>query len=128
MIRLITPRQELPDGRVITFAQQYKNGQVVLARTVRKILGSVWDEAERNILCGLAEYDLGDVYRKRHGYTNIKEYSWYHYANGRQKGYRLDHIFASASLNPVECRYLHPFRESRLSDHSPIEAVFRPQF
>lgn len=33
-------------------------------------------------------------------------------------------MFASRSLHPVACGYLHPLRELSLSDHSPIEACF----
>ena len=60
-----------------------------------------------------------------HGFTP-QDHSWVAQNRGRAFGYRLDHILASHSLNPLQCVYLHPFRENRLSDHSPIEAVFSP--
>lgn len=122
-----TPQRELPDGKVMTFGQYHnKQGQILTSRTIGGFSGLQKDQAERNILTGLAQYDLADVYRQLHGYNNVEEYSWYHLNRGRRTGFRLDHIFASASLNPVECRYLHDFREAGLSDHSPIEAVFVP--
>jgi endonuclease/exonuclease/phosphatase family metal-dependent hydrolase len=42
-------------------------------------------------------------------------------------GRRFDHVFASTSLNPLSCTYLQKFRESGLSDHAALEAVFLPQ-
>ena len=42
------------------------------------------------------------------------------------RGDRYDHIFASQSLGVAKCGYLHSLREAGLSDHSPIEATFRP--
>lgn len=122
-----TPQRELPDGKVMTFGQYHnKQGQIATSRTISRFSGFQWDQAERNILTGLAQYDLADVYRQLHGYNNVDEHSWYHVYKGHRKGFRLDHIFASASLNPVECRYLHDLREAGLSDHSPIEAIFAP--
>ena len=74
--------------------------------------------SEEQVLSGLAEYDLADAYPNK-----TFEYSFV-YKDGTQR--RLDHIFSSGSLNPKECRYLHYFRESGLSDHSPVYAVYEP--
>ena len=42
--------------------------------------------------------------------------------NGEIKAQRrFDHILSS--LRSLECRYIHEWRENKLSDHSPIEAV-----
>ena len=40
--------------------------------------------------------------------------------------YRFDHLFASHALCPVQVCYLHNFRQSRLSDHAPLEVLFEP--
>ena len=44
----------------------------------------------------------------------------------RKAAHRLDHVLASASLGAVTCDYIHGWREAGLSDHSAIEAAFRP--
>ncbi len=98
------PLAEQPDGTIVPFGRPGRHA-----------------DAELAILRDLGRFDLGDVYRALHGYA-VQEFSWC----GRVRGYRLDHIFASRSLNAAECRYLHEFRQARLSDHSPIEALFRP--
>ena len=41
---------------------------------------------------------------------------------GHHGGWRIDHIFASAQLRPVACRYHHAWRDQDLSDHSALEA------
>ena len=85
--------------------------------------GEYWDRGERRVLVGLAEYDLVDVYRMLHGYQ-ATESSWLLRRAGTAIGRRFDHVFASRSLAPTSCRYLHSLRESGLSDHSPIETTF----
>jgi exonuclease III len=100
-----TPREETSDGRVITWDRE----------------GSRWDQGERNVLVGLSEFDLTDVFRYRHGYK-VQEYSWY---SRPHIGRRVDHVFASHSLlNNVKCRYIHSFREEHLSDHSALRVDF----
>jgi exonuclease III len=116
------PQAEGPDGTVVTWAQKmFPDGRVVLVprRADR------WDRGERNVLTGLAGYDLGDVYRRLHG-CSVREYSWYWRGKGRSVGRRFDHVFASHSLNPSACHYLHSMREFGLSDHSPVDVVFSP--
>jgi exonuclease III len=111
------PQKETLAGELITFGQRLrKSGAwgVVNAET---------DRIERRIMTGLAAFDLPDIYRLLNGYT-AQEFSWYAKNRGRMFGFRLDHIFASRSLKPVECRYLHPARETNLSDHSPLMAAF----
>lgn len=78
-----------------------------------------WKTAERNVICGLAEYDLTDVYRELNGYENEA----YSYETNASK-FRFDHVFASEKLNAVEANYLHQFDD--LSDHTPLEVVFEP--
>ena len=115
------PQRELSDRTVSTFGERIREDG---ADYLRRGLGCQAD-AERHILCGLAQYDLGDVYRHMNGFTR-QEPSWVAYNRGRGFGYRLNHILASTSLRPVECAYLHALREGSFSDHSAIEALFSP--
>ncbi|MCD1293550.1 hypothetical protein CUJ83_00880 [Methanocella sp. CWC-04] len=118
-----TPQEELSDGTIVTWGQKRKrDGEVVL----EKYRGQRWDSAERNILEGLAKFDLHDVFRHVNGYDK-NDFSFYEKLNGRRIGRRYDHVLASKSLNPLECRYLHDLRKAGLSEHSPIEAVFDPK-
>ena len=117
-----TPQEETADGTVVTWGQKRRRtGEIVL----QKFWGQKWDTWERNILEGLAAFDLTETYRQVNG-PGKREISFVEAEEGRRAGRRYDHIFASASLNPVECRYLHFLRERKLSEHSPIEAVFDP--
>jgi endonuclease/exonuclease/phosphatase family metal-dependent hydrolase len=103
-----TPKQETLEGNVVTWG-------TIRGRKKR------WDAAERYVLKCLPEYDLGDVYRNLNGY-GVTDYS--HYSRGR--GRRYDHVFASQSLCPTECRYLRSMLDARLSDHAAIEVIFQP--
>ena len=58
-----------------------------------------------------------------HGYMR-KEPSWVFKHGG---GWRLDHLFTSAELEPVAARYHHAWRDAGLSDHSALEADLRPR-
>jgi exonuclease III len=119
-----TPQLERSSGQIITWGQYVRDDdQVVLWRRWRGGTGQRWDEAERNILEGLSRFDLAEVYRMLHGYQR-EDFSWYTNRNGVIRGRRFDHVFASASLEPLSCTYIHSLREAGLSDHSPIEVVF----
>jgi len=62
---------------------------------------------------------LGFVDAFRYSNEDIQEYSWYsHQGNG----FRYDQNFVSQSLIPVvqDCKYLHQYREEKISDHSPM--------
>lgn len=83
-------------------------------------------KSEERVLKELEEYDLEDTYRKLHPDYDDGAYSHVN-LNPKAPDRRYDHIFSSKSLNPRECCYLHDFRESGLSDHSPIYAVCRPR-
>jgi exonuclease III len=108
------PRLETSEGDVITFAENHPEA---IER---------WDAAERSIICGLAEWDLGDAFRLLHGYER-GDVSWVFNTRARRKaGHRLDHVLASASLATAYCDYLHGWREIGLSDHSGLEAHFAP--
>jgi exonuclease III len=100
-----TPKEETDDGKIITWGT----------------VNTRWDLGERNVLEGLTEFGLKDVYRYQHGY-GVQDFSWY---AKPQIGRRFDHIFASSSLlNKVKCRYIHSLRQKKLSDHSAIMADF----
>ena len=117
-----TPQVEDVDGQIVTWAYRRRgNGQFY----IRRDRGSRWDEGEQRVLTGLAAYDLADVFRSLHGY-GVEAYSWVHNRAGTNVRRRFDHVFASRDLNARECRYLHAPREQKLSDHSPIEAIFHP--
>lgn len=124
---LNTPQEEWKDATIVTWGQVSRpdTKTIRLRGNWRQTTGERWDRAERNILHGLKEFDLSDVYRSLYGYA-VTDFSWYVAQKTRGTGRRFDHVFASHSLNPIHCGYLHAFREGGLSDHSPIEAVFLP--
>jgi exonuclease III len=106
-----TPRAERDDGAVEFWGIRHR------PHTER------WDKAERSVVLGLSQHDLPDVFRALNGYTTT-DASWVARRGGESWGRRYDHIFASRRLAPTACRYLHSWREQRLSDHSAIEADF----
>ncbi len=108
------PRLETTEGEVVTFADNHPDQF------------ERWDAAERSVVAGLAEWDLGDAFRLMNGYER-RDVSWVFHTRARRKaGHRLDHVLASKSLATAYCDYLHGWREIGLSDHSAIEAVFEP--
>ncbi len=122
------PQGETEAGELITFGQTRRRSGLFA------ITHAAAHASEGRIFRDLAAHDLADVYRALHGYAR-QEISWLHAPS--QRGFRLDHLFASRALNPVACAYLHDFRTadaaayggmtwSRLSDHAAIEAVFSP--
>lgn len=118
------PQRELPSGRVVTWAEAVSGADFRLASRIAGGPGERWDAAERAVLTGLAAYDLPDIFRLLHGY-GVEGFSWALTHKGREIRRRIDHVFASRSLGPQECTYLHAWREGKLSDHAAIEAVFR---
>jgi exonuclease III len=107
-----TPRYESDDGEIETFAIDHP------------LWGDRWDAAERSLLVDLREFDLADVFRDLNGFDR-HDVSWVMHTRARRKAaHRLDHVLASASLNPTWCDYIHGWREAGLSDHSAIEAMF----
>jgi exonuclease III len=99
------PLREEPDGTIVPFGRPGRAA-----------------EAELSILRGLADYDLADAFRAVRGY-GAREFSWY---STFGNGFRLDHVFASQSLNVRGCRYLAALRVRGLSDHAAVEADFVP--
>ena len=122
-----SPKEEHADGTVVAWGQRRgKNGELINARTTWGQPGARWPEGERSVLLGLADFDLPDVFRTLHGYEQ-EAFSWVLRRNTKEFGRRFDHIFASASLGPRRCEYIHEWREAGLSDHSAIEAAFVPK-
>lgn len=110
---LNTPRRELPDGDVLTFAHDTHGG-------LRPERGERWDRAERALI-----RDLGwtDAFRALHGYGE-REASWT-FAHDRG-GWRLDHVLVHG-LRPVAAAYAHDWRRAGLSDHSPLIVDLAPE-
>ena len=112
---LNTPRRELPDGTVLSFARDSR-GKLRPERGVR------WDAGELGVVPGLRELGYHDAFRTLQGYSR-REPSWtWRQRAGHGGGWRLDHLFASVELRPVHCLYHHAWRDEGLSDHSAIEA------
>ncbi len=107
------PRGETPSGEVIPFSTKR---------------GPRAREAELGLMSGIREFGFEDCFRTVNGYA-VDTASWYWRQRGVNVGFRIDHAFASASLQTSACWYEHGFREARLSDHSPIVAdvLFRPR-
>lgn len=112
---LNTPRRELPTGEVLSFARD-RHGRL------RPDRGPDWDAAELGVVPGLKDLGYRDAYRTVRGLqSDDPSWTWKQIA-GHDGGWRLDHIFASEHLEPVNCLYHHQWRERGLSDHSGLEA------
>jgi len=115
---LNTPRRELPDGTVLSFARDSRG-------RLRHERGEPWDAAELGVVPGLRELGFTDAFRGVHGYAR-KEPSWtFRRIAGHGGGWRLDHVFASAELEVEAAAYHHGWRDGDLSDHSALEADLR---
>jgi exodeoxyribonuclease III len=112
---LNTPRRELPDGDVLTFAHDS-------AGRLRQERGERWDRAERALVHGLRERGWLDAFRGLHGYAQ-REASWT-FAHDRG-GWRLDHVLVYR-LRLVASAYAHDWRRAGLSDHSPLVVDLAP--
>ncbi len=117
-----TPQVERSDGTIETWAVERRKDGSFGSRMERD---ARWDEAERNILLGLAKFDLPDVFRLLNGYGR-QGYSMIQRHGNTVNYRRYDHIFASRKLLPQACEYLYEVFETkpRLSDHTPIRADF----
>ena len=112
---LNTPRRELPDGDVLTYAHD-SDGRL------RPERGERWDRAERALVQGLRERGWVDAFRSLHGYAQ-REASWT-FAHDRG-GWRLDHVL-TAGLRPLASAYAHDWSRSGLSDHSALIVDLAP--
>lgn len=106
---LNTPRRELPDGDVLTFARDS-------AGRLRPERGERWDRAERALVHRLREHGWVDAFRALHGYDE-RHASWT-FARDRG-GWRLDHVLVDG-LRPLAGAYAHDWRRAGLSDHSAL--------
>jgi exonuclease III len=112
---LNTPRRELADGTVWSFARDGRG-------RLRPERAGFWDEAETGVVPGLRELGFADAFRALHGYGS-REPSWtFQRIAGHGGGWRLDHIFCSEEIEPVASAYRHEWRDAGLSDHSALEA------
>ena len=90
-----SPQEEIPEGQLVTWGQTVERDGTVLIKDGY----DRWDTGERNVLEGLAGFDLADVFRTLNGYDE-EAFSW----RVRRKGQvvaerRFDHIFGSSDLN-----------------------------
>jgi exonuclease III len=106
---LNTPRRELSDGEILTFAHD-SSGRL------RPERGERWDQAERALVHGLREQGWVDAFRALHGYGE-REASWTFH--GDRGGWRLDHVLL-LGLRPIGATYAHEWRRIGLSDHSAL--------
>lgn len=117
------PKLETPDGRIITWAEDYPDTESRVFGRWRGGSGLRWDAAERSVMEGGAGRDLVDAYRHLHGYGG-QEFSWFVKRNNRRIGRRFDHVFCSREVRIRRCEYIHKVREDHLSDHSALELDF----
>jgi exodeoxyribonuclease-3 len=106
---LNTPRRELADGDVLTFAHDS-------AGRLRPDRGERWDRAERALVHDLRRHGWVDAFRALHGYGD-RQASWT-FARDRG-GWRLDHVLVEG-LEPIASAYAHDWRRAGLSDHSAL--------
>jgi exonuclease III len=108
---LNTPRRELPDGEVLTFAHD-SSGRL------RPERGERWHAAESALVRGLRDHGWVDAFRALHGYGE-RDASWTFARN--RGGWRLDHVLVHG-LRPIASAYAHDWRIAGLSDHSALIA------
>jgi exodeoxyribonuclease-3 len=106
---LNTPRRELPDGDVVTFAYDS-------AGRLRPERGERWDRAERALVHDLRGQGWVDAFRALHGYGE-RHASWTFPDD--KGGWRLDHVLLRG-VRPVASAYAHDWRRAGLSDHSAL--------
>lgn len=102
---LNTPKRELPDGQAVTYG--YHRSKEMQRNAMA---------AELNVLKGLGHFGMVDVFRALHGYGEIDQVDVSH------SGRRIDHLFASETLDPSKCWYAS--LEEVPSDHAPLIAEF----
>ena len=102
---LNTPRRDLPDGTVLTFAHDTKG-------RVREERGERWVAAERALV-----HTLRDQHGWRDVFLDAPERTWTY--PGNKGGWRLDHALTKGV--EVSARiYAHQWRLAGLSDHSAV--------
>lgn len=115
-----TPKRESADGTIIPWRYDQESD-----------LANRWKEAELNILSGLQERGMIDVFRDQHGYGDLDILDVSHATQTEDpesvppaevKGKRFDHMIASSDLGPIDCYYDH--EGFSCSDHAPLIAEF----
>lgn len=111
---LNAPKDETADGDVVPWREGRDDP-----------LSKRWQAAERNILTGLTEVGMVDVFRTVNGYGDLDTLDISHpIERGDSPGKRFDHVIASESLNPCDCYYDADGLDC--SDHAPLSATFDP--
>jgi exonuclease III len=115
------PKDERVDGAVVPWRHD-KDGA----------LADRWVRAERNILRGLDELEMVDVFREQHGYGELDTLDTSHATQTDDplavppedvEGKRFDHMIASTNyLTSQACHYNQA--GFRCSDHAPLIAEF----
>lgn len=109
------PKAETAEGEVVSWGEDREGA-----------IGERWTNAELDILTGLDEVGMVDVFRTINGFGEIEVLDISHPTKGGERfsGKRFDHLLASSDLRPESCRY----EEGGLdcSDHAPLVATFRP--
>jgi exodeoxyribonuclease III len=108
---LNTPRREFPELRSFAYDSYQR---------LRPERGEEWDAAELALFRGAG--GLKDAFRTLHPEGKEPTWEWQRWGGG----WRLDHLFVSPDIEPVEVDYRHDWRKAGLSDHSALEAVLRP--
>lgn len=118
-----TPKFESPENGLVTFGQNInKNGKVTAKKRFRNGLGSDWDKGERSLFVKLPEHGILELFRI-HNPNDYTSFSWQFSRKGKKFTNRFDHIFASQTLDCLDCSYLETAGE--ISDHLPITAMFK---
>ena len=117
-----SPNRELADGTIIPWRYE-DEGEIA----------EQWVEAEMNILRGLEDKGMVDVFREQHGYGDLDILDVSHATQTEEplsvspaevEGKRFDHMIASTDLNPQECWY--EYEGFSCSDYAPLVAEFSP--
>ena len=106
----------------MVFGENLKKDGTIVPQRHRGHPPARWSNGERQVILGLTEFGLPDVFRQLHGYE-VKEASWW-LPQDKSVGRRFDHVFASPALRPASCSYLHEVRLNGLSDHSALVVDF----
>lgn len=118
-----TPKFESPETGLVTFGQSInKNGKVTTKKSFRNGLGSDWDKGERSLFEKLPEHGILETFRI-HNPNDYTSFSWQFSRKSKKFTNRFDHMFASQTLNCLDCNYLETAVE--LSDHLPITSMFK---
>lgn len=118
-----TPKFESPETGLVTFGQNInKNGKVTTKKRFRSGLGSVWDMGERSLFEQLPENGILETFRI-HNPNDYTSFSWQFLRQDKKFTNRFDHMFASKTLECLDCNYVETAWE--MSDHLPITAMFK---